>query len=392
MSKKELSTTDKTVTILVLIFAIIPLLVFLGLKKIDWFRKPAPLVNTALSAEREHKIKTLQKEISDGKLEQSELEQKLELAHKNIQALRSTESSVDEANNITPKTSEDYNSLYKENQTFAQNAVKYDVEKTTLLTSIQTLESQKRILEEKNTHLVHPDTNKAKLNELNTLITQLKDEQATDKEQLVTLQKKLSNLTTEKTELNTQFNSFKLKTEATEVKLNRKNQILIDTIKRLKGNLGNFQAQAAFTTDSEKLSINLKKLFSKLDTKNDTSREQQETLYSNLNSTVGATQLTRIKFATGKMEMNQEGINKIKNALKNLDSNDEILVVGYASQQGDKATNESLSSKRAKTVTSKVISNLQYDNKIQSVYLGETARFGPLLENQCVEVWKVTGN
>ena len=133
-------------------------------------------------------------------------------------------------------------------------------------------------------------------------------------------------------------------------------------------------------------------LFERLRGLEDTNPQQLASAYQSISSALNARIVHRQTFAEGSSQVPfarealiREAINKGKG------SDSFYLVVGYASQTGNKASNRELSAKRATTVASMV--NLLKDSgqQVKAVYLGETKRFSATDNqvNQVCEVWEI---
>ena len=66
----------------------------------------------------------------------------------------------------------------------------------------------------------------------------------------------------------------------------------------------------------------------------------------------------------------------LKTGLNNTDKNSRFLVVGYASTEGDVASNRKLSSRRASNVVQKIaaVPGVPQD-QVKAIYFGQTSRF-----------------
>ena len=134
------------------------------------------------------------------------------------------------------------------------------------------------------------------------------------------------------------------------------------------------------------------RLFTKLRSLEEANPQQLEAAYQNISTSMGAEVIHRQNFEVGSAQITFDREKIIQEALKNRQaSGSYFLVVGYASQSGGAANNQTLSANRSTTVASVVNTLKAADQKVQAVYLGETSRFSRNSEpeNQICEVWEI---
>lgn len=227
-----------------------------------------------------------------------------------------------------------------------------------------------------------------KIAHLNQLISQ--DDKA---QQSQKVDKLMNSLRNENTEL--RRTQTKLKEQAAaakkqwQTKLKKSGAPYQAEITDLKGKLALLRSQSVFATSSEELDEKSGELFKKLQSLEQQNPTDLAKSYQDIANQLKSDDLTRVKFGTGSISLDQRSKNKIDAVLKDIKPGDSFLIVGYASNQGGKQLNERLSSNRAKAVAERVLGEIGSDNKAKAVYLGETTRFGEVRENQCVELWKI---
>ena len=98
-----------------------------------------------------------------------------------------------------------------------------------------------------------------------------------------------------------------------------------------------------------------------------------------------------MKFAEGSAYVSDLEAGMIEKDLEEAGENSFLLIVGYASTVGDKASNYELSAKRA-TASAAVSFDVKSEKQdVKAVYLGQTDRFGPdsPTDNQVCEIWEI---
>lgn len=108
-----------------------------------------------------------------------------------------------------------------------------------------------------------------------------------------------------------------------------------------------------------------------------------------LKAELGARSLVRIKFGSGSAHVGSDDLDALKIALADTKDYALVLAVGFADTGGDEELNRELGSLRARNTADSLQSLLRRGQLVESVYLGETARFGPKAENRVVEVWEL---
>ncbi len=173
------------------------------------------------------------------------------------------------------------------------------------------------------------------------------------------------------------------------VKMEEQTEKLTAKNTELKRALNKHKAESSFASAASDLQPSFGKLFGRLQKLEGSSAAELASAYDDIKSTLKSESSTRIKFKSGSNTLDEDDKAKIKALINDTQASDSFLIVGYASQQGDKALNEKLSSKRAKSTTTDLLNQLKSDHSVQAVYMGETARFGEISENQCVEIWRI---
>ena len=228
----------------------------------------------------------------------------------------------------------------------------------------------------------------AKIAELNQIIS--KDDKAKREQNINKTIKSLRDENTELRRLQT-----KLEEDSANANKKFKNQLkkagapYQGEIKDLKGKLAKLRKQSVFASSSADLEGKSGQLFKRLQGLENQTPEQLAASYQTIEKDLQSNDMTRVKFGTGSVELDQVSQSKIDAVLKDIKEDDRFLIVGYASNQGNKSLNEKLSSNRAKAVANRVLAKIGSGNAAKAVYLGETTRFGATTENQCVELWKI---
>lgn len=117
--------------------------------------------------------------------------------------------------------------------------------------------------------------------------------------------------------------------------------------------------------------------------------EQLEVEKERLLKDLGAKSLTRIKFGSGSAFVGDDDQDAIKIALADTKEYSLLLAVGFADVGGDEELNRELGSLRAQNTADTLRALLRRGQLVESVYLGETERFGARAENRTVEVWEL---
>ncbi len=96
-------------------------------------------------------------------------------------------------------------------------------------------------------------------------------------------------------------------------------------------------------------------------------------------------------FATGSSELSEDDRAQIVDLVSRIPAGDLALVIGYASETGDAANNERLSSDRATSVAQFFADMKDEEQSVQAVYLGQTDRFSSSVpeRNQLCEIWHI---
>jgi len=139
------------------------------------------------------------------------------------------------------------------------------------------------------------------------------------------------------------------------------------------------------------LPANAKALYFELKGLEGYSEERLRSSYVTIGRELNADNLQQVKFGTGSSILNFTDQTTIKNKLDSTNRDDYFLVVGYASQTGNAASNEKLSAKRATAVAS-IVNQLKKDGQeVRAVYLGQTNRFSKSVnaDNQLCEIWRI---
>jgi outer membrane protein OmpA-like peptidoglycan-associated protein len=113
--------------------------------------------------------------------------------------------------------------------------------------------------------------------------------------------------------------------------------------------------------------------------------------YSAIGVELGAEVVKTMNFPTGIAKMNAADEEPVRQLLADVSDGDMLLVVGYASETGNVASNRTLSSDRATGVAELLTAAKRPGQLVQAVYLGQTDRFGSRFpeRNQCCEIWRI---
>lgn len=104
---------------------------------------------------------------------------------------------------------------------------------------------------------------------------------------------------------------------------------------------------------------------------------------------LGARPLVRVKFGSGSAHVGSDDLDALKIAIADTKDYALLLAVGFADTGGDEELNRELGSLRARNTADSLQGLIRRGQMVESVYLGETARFGPKAENRVVEVWEL---
>lgn len=117
--------------------------------------------------------------------------------------------------------------------------------------------------------------------------------------------------------------------------------------------------------------------------------DELEAARQKLRNELGARSLTRIKFGSGSAHVGADDLSAIQVALTDTKDYALILAVGFADQGGDEELNRELGSLRARNAAGAMGNLIRRGQLVESIYLGETARFGAKAENRTVEIWEL---
>ena len=117
--------------------------------------------------------------------------------------------------------------------------------------------------------------------------------------------------------------------------------------------------------------------------------EKLEAARDQLQKALGARSLVRVKFGSGSAHVGRDDLDALKIALADTKDYALILAVGFADTGGDEELNRELGSLRARNAADSLQGLIRRGQMVESVYLGETARFGAKAENRVVEVWEL---
>ncbi|MGJ8724685.1 MAG: OmpA family protein [Roseibacillus sp.] len=112
------------------------------------------------------------------------------------------------------------------------------------------------------------------------------------------------------------------------------------------------------------------------------------TRYQELETKLGTKSSGRVRFVSGSSQANATEVAKIEELAKASKTDSQFLIVGFADRSGSASGNRRLSSKRAKFVAEQLGKKVG-NSRVQAIYIGQTARFGPAAENRVVEIWQI---
>ena len=104
---------------------------------------------------------------------------------------------------------------------------------------------------------------------------------------------------------------------------------------------------------------------------------------------LGARSLTRVKFGSGSAHVGSDDLEALRIAIADTNDYALILAVGFADTGGDEELNRELGSLRARNSADSMQGLIRRGQIVESVYLGETDRFGAKAENRVVEIWEL---
>ena len=108
-----------------------------------------------------------------------------------------------------------------------------------------------------------------------------------------------------------------------------------------------------------------------------------------LTKELGARSLTRVKFGSGSAHVGRDDLDALKIAVEDTEDYSLLLAVGFADTGGDEELNRELGSLRARNAADSLQGLIRRGQVVESVYLGETSRFGAKAENRVVEIWEL---
>lgn len=169
----------------------------------------------------------------------------------------------------------------------------------------------------------------------------------------------------------------------------RAKEFFENRVKELEAQLG--QAKLFARSENELLPAAVE-LFRRLRKMEDQKDSDLTTEYSKLGVDLGANVLHTLDFKIGSSELSPEDMRQLSLiANEEIPDGDLTLIVGYASEIGDAASNERLSSDRATAAAEYFASQKRAGQLVQAVYLGQTDRFSSRIteRNQICEVWRI---
>ncbi|GHC55802.1 hypothetical protein [Roseibacillus persicicus] len=104
---------------------------------------------------------------------------------------------------------------------------------------------------------------------------------------------------------------------------------------------------------------------------------------------LGARSLVRVKFGSGSAHVGSDDLDAIRVAVADTQDYSLLLAVGFADTGGDEELNRELGSLRARNTADSMQGLIRRGQIVESVYLGETSRFGAKAENRVVEIWEL---
>ena len=172
------------------------------------------------------------------------------------------------------------------------------------------------------------------------------------------------------------------------VKLENENRALRQELATLKSATNRSRL---FAEKAELLSENGQRLFKRLVSLEGVTNSERLSVYSSLKRELNARVVETVGFASGSATVNVEKSAVIQQSLLSTAPNAEYLVVGYASQSGDAASNRELSAQRATAVATLADIERGATQTVKAVFLGQTSRFSSSDEraNQICEVWEI---
>lgn len=118
-------------------------------------------------------------------------------------------------------------------------------------------------------------------------------------------------------------------------------------------------------------------------------KKGSDQMYKVLREDLGAEPITRLLFSSGEGNVKPVDLKKLEDFLKRTADDDLYVAIGYADKSGTFEGNRKLSSKRATNVAKEVRSR-KPKSTVQAFYLGQTERFGSKKENRAVELWRIS--
>ncbi|MEO1856961.1 MAG: hypothetical protein ABGY95_06300 [Rubritalea sp.] len=116
--------------------------------------------------------------------------------------------------------------------------------------------------------------------------------------------------------------------------------------------------------------------------------QQLAEAYALINSELNSYMVRSIRFKTNSSEVDDKDRSEILATLTAAQPDSFFLVVGYASETGDKINNKLLSAKRGVAIAS-IVKHVK-GGKTRAVFLGQTDRFSKqALDNQICEIWEI---
>lgn len=177
--------------------------------------------------------------------------------------------------------------------------------------------------------------------------------------------------------------------------LKRKLSVLEPENNRLRYELQKIQAELdktrLFAEKVDDLPVAAQALYVELSKLENASPAELKAEYERIGQQLRANVVDTISFQTGSSRINLDKVEEIRRTAQSKDDGSFFLVVGYASQSGNLATNKQLSSDRATTIASVVNIEKKETQGVQAVFLSQTDRFSPseLTKNQICEIWEI---
>lgn len=130
------------------------------------------------------------------------------------------------------------------------------------------------------------------------------------------------------------------------------------------------------------------RLYKALEKLEDFNPKQLAEAYELINSELNSHMVRSVRFKTNSSEVGGQDRSEILATLAAARPDSFFLVVGYASETGNKINNKLLSAKRSVAIAS-IVKNVKGGNT-RAVFLGQTDRFSKqALDNQICEVWEI---